>query len=431
MNHQKSIQLFNQAKQLFPGGVNSPARAFRAVGGNPIFFEKGEGAYLIDVDNNRYIDYVLSWGALIAGHAHESVVQAIYLAAQKGSSFGAPHALEIELAEKIRSFLPNLKKLRFVNSGTEATMSALRLARAFTKRDKIIKFEGCYHGHADMLLVKAGSGAATLGIPDSAGVPLGTAQDTLTAEYNSLSSVQQLFKAYPQQIGAVIVEPVVGNMGVIPPQDGFLHGLRQITHNEGALLIFDEVMTGFRVHPSCAQGLYNVEPDLTTLGKVIGGGLPVGAYGGSEEIMDEVAPLGAVYQAGTLSGNPIAMSAGLATLRLIEKEEVWLKIEKRRKQLVEGLQQAGKKAGISLQVSSVGSMFTLFFSEEKPLNWQNVQQVDKEKYALFFKKMVEQGIYLAPSPYEANFLSIMHDEEIIQKTINAAEQALKELTKNL
>ena len=312
MNIQNSISLFQQAQNIFPGGVNSPVRAFRAVGGQPLFIERGEGPYLYDVDGNRFIDYVLSWGPLISGHAHPKVVEAIQQAALKGTSYGAPSPLEIELAQSIMEFMPNLEMLRFVNSGTEATMSALRLARAYTKRDKIIKFDGCYHGHADMLLVQAGSGVATLGLPDSPGVPAQTAAATLVANFNDLESVEALFNQHPDQIAAIIVEPVAGNMGVVPPQPGFLQGLRDITAREGALLIFDEVMTGFRVHPGGAQALYNIKPDLTTLGKVIGGGLPVGAYGGKREIMQMVAPSGPMYQAGTLSGNPLAMSAGIA-----------------------------------------------------------------------------------------------------------------------
>ncbi len=318
MNINKSISLFQEAQTLFPGGVNSPVRAFRAVGGQPLFIDRGEGPYLYDVDGNRYIDYVLSWGPLITGHAHPNVVKAIQEAAVKGTSYGAPSPLEIELAKRVMDFMPNIEMIRFVNSGTEATMSALRLARAYTKRDKIIKFDGCYHGHADMLLVQAGSGVATLGLPDSPGVPATTAANTLVANFNDLDSVETLFKKYPEQIAAIIVEPVAGNMGVVPPQPGFLEGLRTITEREGAVLIFDEVMTGFRVHKGGAQTLYNIKPDLTTLGKVIGGGLPVGAYGGKKEIMQMVAPAGPMYQAGTLSGNPLAMSAGIAALDLIQ-----------------------------------------------------------------------------------------------------------------
>src|SRR5919106_1801962 len=327
MNIAKSISLFQEAQKLLPGGVDSPVRAFRAVGGQPLFIDCGEGAYLYDVDGNRYIDYVLSWGPLITGHAHPKVVKAIQQAAFKGTSYGAPSPLELELAKRIMEFMPNLEMIRFVNSGTEATMSALRLARAYTKRDKIIKFDGCYHGHADLLLVQAGSGVATLGLPDSPGVPANTVTDTLVAEFNDIESVETLFKKYPEQIAAIIVEPVAGNMGVVPPKPGFLEGLRAITEREESVLIFDEVMTGFRVHKGGAQTLYNIKPDLTTLGKVIGGGLPVGAYGGKREIMQLVAPAGPVYQAGALSGNPLAMSAGIAALSLIQSEECWRMLE--------------------------------------------------------------------------------------------------------
>lgn len=427
MKIDRSIQLYKVAQQLFPGGVNSPVRAFRAVGGQPLFIERGEGVYLYDADGNRYIDYVLSWGPLIAGHAHPEVVATVTQAAAKGTSYGAPCSLEIELAKKIQSFMPNLEMLRFVNSGSEATMSALRLARAYTKRDKIIKFEGCYHGHADMLLVQAGSGVATLGLPDSPGVPKNTAKDTLVAEYNHLESVRQLFEAYPQQIAAVIVEPVAGNMGVIPPEAEFLQGLRQLVNQYGALLIFDEVMSGFRVHPGGAQALYQVQPDLTTLGKVIGGGLPVGAYGGKEEIMALVAPLGTMYQAGTLSGNPLAMSAGLATLKLIEDSKVWDLMEKRAQLLEKGIAQAAQRAGVPIRQTRVGTMFTTFFMENEPRHWASVKTADRERYARFFRNMLEHGVYLAPSQFEAGFLSILHDEQVIEETVAAAEKSLKDL----
>ena len=422
MNITKSISLFQEAQTLLPGGVDSPVRAFRAVGGQPLFIDCGEGPYLYDVDGNRYIDYVLSWGPLITGHAHPHVVEAIQKAAVKGTSYGAPSPLELDLAKRIMELMPNIEMIRFVNSGTEATMSALRLARAFTNRDKIIKFNGCYHGHADLLLVQAGSGVATLGLPDSPGVPAATVKDTLAAEFNDIDSVQVLFETYPEQIAAVIVEPVAGNMGVLPPLPGFLQGLRVITEREGTLLIFDEVMTGCRVHLGGAQTLYNIKPDLTTLGKVIGGGLPVGAYGGKREIMQMVAPAGPMYQAGTLAGNPLAMSAGIATLDLIRDQKIWDEMERRGRQLEAGVESAAKKAGVPIQQTRVGTMFTTFFSETKPVDWNTVRVADKAQFGKFFQKMLANGVYLAPSPFEAGFLSIVHDEGVITETIAAVEQ---------
>ena len=425
MNITKSISLFQEAQNLLPGGVDSPVRAFRAVGGQPLFIECGEGPYLYDVDGNRYIDYVLSWGPLITGHAHPNVVKAIQDAAVKGTSYGAPSPLEVELAKRVMEFMPNIEMIRFVSSGTEATMSALRLARAYTQRDKIIKFDGCYHGHADLLLVQAGSGVATLGLPDSPGVPADTVKDTLVADFNNLESVEALFKKYPEQIAAIIVEPVAGNMGVIPPLPGFLEGLRRITEREGAVLIFDEVMTGFRVHRGGAQALYNVKPDLTTLGKVIGGGLPVGAYGGRREIMQMVAPAGPMYQAGTLAGNPLAMSAGLATLELIRDEKVWEQMELRGGQLDAGIESAAKRAGVPIQQTRVGTMRTTFFSETGPVDWNTVKVADKAQFGKFFQNMLARGVYLAPSQFEAGFLSIVHDENVIAATLNAVEETFK------
>jgi len=425
MQINRSIELFQQAQNLFPGGVNSPVRAFRGVGGQPLFIQRGEGANLYDVDGNRYTDYVLSWGPLITGHAHPVVVDAIQRAAYLGTSYGAPSPLELELAQRIMDFMPNLEMLRFVNSGTEATMSALRLARAYTRRDKIIKFNGCYHGHADMLLVQAGSGVATLGLPDSPGVPAETAAATLVAEYNDLESVEAVFRNYPKQIAGVIVEPVAGNMGVVPPSPSFLQGLRRLTEEHGALLIFDEVMTGFRVHPGGAQTLFGIVPDLTTLGKVIGGGLPVGAYGGRREIMQMVAPSGSMYQAGTLSGNPLAMSAGIAALSLIRSPKVWQEMETRAQQLEDGFAAAAARAGIPIRQTRVGTMFTTFFTETQPTSWETVKTADKARFGRFFHAMLSQGVYLAPSQFEAGFLSIMHDDSVIASTIKAAENAFR------
>jgi glutamate-1-semialdehyde 2,1-aminomutase len=384
LNILKSIELYQQAQSLLPGGVDSPVRAFRAVGGQPVFFHRGSGPYLYDVDGNQYIDYVLSWGPLILGHAHPDVVMAIKQTAEKGTSYGAPSPLEIELAVLIQEFMPDFEMMRFVNSGTEATMSALRLARAYTKRDKIIKFEGCYHGHADLLLVQAGSGVATLGLPDSPGVPAATVQDTLVARFNDLSTVEHLFDQFQDEIAAVIVEPVAGNMGVIPPQPGFLQGLRELTRSHGALLIFDEVMTGFRVHRGGAQSLYQVKPDLTTLGKVIGGGLPVGAYGGRQEIMQMIAPAGPVYQAGTLSGNPLAMAAGIATLNLLRNNQDWEKMVGAATKLSNGISDIAKSAGIPLQGNQVGTMFSSFFTDEVVVNWPTAKASDTSSVCQVF-----------------------------------------------
>jgi glutamate-1-semialdehyde 2,1-aminomutase len=424
-NTQKSQQFYEQACQILPGGVDSPVRAFKAVGGHPLFIDHGEGPYLYDVDGNCYVDYVLSWGPLILGHAPSSVVKRLQEAVSKGTSFGAPSPLETELAEKIRFFMPSLEMLRFVNSGTEATMSALRLARAYTGRNKIVKFEGCYHGHADMLLVQAGSGVATLNLPDSPGVPPSTVADTLVARYNDLDSVKDIFRIYPDQIAAVIVEPVAGNMGVVPPIDGFLQGLRSLTRQHHSLLIFDEVMTGFRVHPGGAQSLYQIEPDLTTLGKVIGGGLPVGAYGGRREIMEQIAPAGPVYQAGTLSGNPLAMTAGLATLEVLENPEVWPQLEASADKLVAGLRQAAVDAKKTAHVKQVGTMFSLFFTSQSVRDWNMVKQSNTHFYAVYFREMLMRGIYMAPSQFETAFISLAHRDDVITKTVEAAYEALR------
>ena len=425
MSPTQSQTLFAQAKQIFPGGVNSPVRAFRAVGGEPLFIQRGQGARLYDADGHAYIDYVLSWGPLILGHAHPAVVEALEQALRRGTSYGAPCEQELELAELVRSLMPGIEMLRFVNSGTEACMSALRLARAFTGRDKIIKFEGCYHGHADLLLVKAGSGVATLGLPDSPGVPAGAVQDTLVAGYNDLGSVEQLLQAHPGQVAAVILEPVAGNMGVVLPEPGFLSGLRQLTAAQGVLLIFDEVMTGFRVALGGAQAEYGVQPDLTTLGKVIGGGLPVGAYGGRREIMELVAPAGPVYQAGTLSGNPLAMTAGIATLQVLREPGVWEGLVARTADLSRGLEGAARQQGVALQVNQAGSMFSAFFSQQPVRDWATVKASDAQRFAGYFRAMLESGVYLAPSPFEAGFLSTAHGEPEIGATLEAAQQALR------
>ena len=425
MNIQKSIDLFTEAQTLLPGGVDSPVRAFKAVGGQPLFIARGSGAYLYDVDDNRYIDYVLSWGPLILGHAHPNVIAALKDATERGTSYGAPSPLENELAILVQSFMPNMEMMRFVNSGTEATMSALRLARAYTERDKIIKFQGCYHGHADLLLVQAGSGVATLGLPDSPGVPAATVKDTLVARYNDIDSVAALFAAYPDQIAGVIIEPIGGNMGVVPPQIGFLQGLRDLARQHGALLIFDEVMTGFRAHPGGAQTLYGIEPDLTTLGKVIGGGLPVGAYGGKREIMAMVAPAGPMYQAGTLSGNPLAMTAGIATLNLLQQPGIWDQLEATAEKLTAGIGAAAKAANVPLIQTRVGTMFAAFFTDQPIYDWDSVSKSDTRKFGRYFQAMLEQGVYLAPSQFEAGFISTAHDDAVIEETITAAERAMQ------
>lgn len=423
-NITRSEELFQQAQSLLPGGVDSPVRAFRSVGCQPLFIDRGEGAYVYDVDGNRYLDYVLSWGPLILGHANDDISRVICATAQKGTSFGAPSPLELELARRVMGFYPSMERVRFVNSGTEATTSAIRLARAYTQRDFIIKFEGCYHGHADLFLVQAGSGVATLGLPDSPGVPAATAHQTLIAPFNDLEAVKAIFRAYPLQIAAIIVEPVAGNMGVIPPVEGFLKGLRTLSEENGALLIFDEVMTGFRVHRGGAQMLYDIKPDLTTLGKVIGGGVPVGAFGGRKEVMDMIAPAGPVYQAGTFSGNPLAMAAGIETLRILDNPAIWEKLEARSKQLKEGVFSIFRKRTLNYQLQSVGSMFTLFFAEKPVTNWATASLANREKYAQFFRNMLDYGVYLAPSQFEAGFLSSMHGEHEILFTLDAIEQSL-------
>ncbi len=429
MKTERSKSLFARALELFPGGVNSPVRAFRAVGGQPLFIVRGDGAYLYDVDRNRFIDYVLSWGPLILGHAHPEVVAALEKSIRKGTSFGAPNPLEVKLAELIQQAMPNIEMMRFVNSGTEATMSALRLARAYTKRNKIIKFEGCYHGHADLLLVQAGSGVATLGLPDSPGVPVATTEDTLVARYNDLDSVAALFAQFPSQVAALIVEPVAGNMGVVPPKNEFLNGLRQLTERYDVLLIFDEVMTGFRVHPGGAQSLYDIAPDLTTLGKVIGGGLPVGAYGGRKDIMELVAPSGTVYQAGTFSGNPLAMSAGIATLKVLQKQGIWEKMDETANMVVSGIENAAKQAKINVRTTRVGTMFSVFFTEKKITDWNSVASCNTRLFSNYFSTMLENGVYLPPSQFEANFVSLAHSDEIVEKTLEAADKSFSQITR--
>ncbi len=423
LNTQRSDDLFARAREIIPGGVNSPVRAFKAVGGQPRFIERGEGAYLYDVDGNRYIDYVLSWGPLIHGHAHPHVIEAITRTAARGASYGAPTELEVRLAEMVIAAIPAVEMVRFVNSGTEATMSALRLARAYTRRSKIIKFAGGYHGHADFLLVAAGSGALTLGIPDSPGVPQPTTADTLIAPYNNLPAVESLFQQFPEGIAAVIVEPVAGNMGCVPPEPGYLQGLRDLTTRFGALLIFDEVMTGFRVAYGGAQQLYGVAPDLTCLGKIIGGGLPAAAYGGRRDIMQMVAPAGPVYQAGTLSGNPLAMAAGIAQLELLQQPGVYEQLEARADSLCEGLGAAARDAGVPITQTRVGSMFCLFFTDQPVRDYASAKTSNTEHFARFFRAMLDQGIYLAPSQFEAGFLSLAHQPTEIDQTIQAAQNA--------
>jgi glutamate-1-semialdehyde 2,1-aminomutase len=425
MNIDRSRDLFAAARQVIPGGVDSPVRAFRAVGGQPLFIERGQGPYLFDADGNRYIDYVLSWGPLILGHAYPSVAEALKAAVDRGTSYGAPTALETELAELIIEAMPSVEMVRFVNSGTEATMTALRLARAYTGRDKIVKFEGCYHGHADMLLVQAGSGVATLGLPDSPGVPRGATGDTLTAPYNDLATVESLFAQYSDQIAAVIIEPVAGNMGVVPPEEGFLEGLRRMTRQHGALLIFDEVMTGFRVAHGGAQTLYGIDPDLTTLGKVIGGGLPVGAYAGKRAIMETVAPAGPMYQAGTLSGNPLAMTAGIETLKVLRGEGVWKELERKSARLCEGIGQAAREVGVPITQTRAGTMFCTFFTSDPVTDYASAKEADTELFGRFFQAMLEQGVYLAPSQFEAGFTSLVHSDDVIEATIAAARSAFR------
>ena len=423
----RSIKLFEKAQHLIPGGVNSPVRAFRSVGGQPRFIKRAKGARLYDQDGNTYIDYVLSWGPMILGHASPPVVTAIKTAVGQGTSYGAPTELEVELADRIRDALPSMEKSRLVSSGTEAVMSAIRVARGFTKRDGVLKFEGCYHGHSDYLLAKAGSGLTTLGIPDSLGVPADFAKHTLTVPYYDIRTVQRMLRDRGKDLACIIVEPVAGNMGVVPPAADFLPALRQLATDYDILLIFDEVISGFRVHYGGAQALYDVKPDLTVLGKIIGGGLPVGAYGGRRDIMDLIAPAGPVYQAGTLSGNPLAVTAGLATLKQLRTKNLYKQLEERSAALARGLADEAKRAGIALTQTRVGSMLTSFFTQEPVVDWNSAKKSDTKRYGLFFHGMLEQGIYLAPSQFEAAFLSTAHTSADIEKTIRAARVAFKSL----
>jgi glutamate-1-semialdehyde 2,1-aminomutase len=423
----RNDELFARAQRTIPAGVNSPVRAFRSVGGTPRFFTRGEGAYLWDADGRRYIDYVGSWGPAILGHAHPDAVRAVQEAARHGLSFGAPTEAEIAMAEMLTSLLPSLELVRLVNSGTEATMSALRLARGYTGRSKIMKFEGCYHGHGDSLLVKAGSGALTFGQPSSAGVPPSIAGETLVLSYNDLDQVEAVFRKHPDAIAGIIVEPVAGNMNLIAPAPEFLPGLRRICDRYGAVLIFDEVMTGFRVHLQGAQGLYGVVPDLTTLGKVIGGGMPVGAFGGRRAIMERIAPLGPVYQAGTLSGNPVAVAAGLATLTAIQAPGFYERLFERTRALTDGLAIAAASAGVTFSAQSIGGMFGIYFAATTPQSYAEVMTCDKDAFNRFFHRMLDTGVYLAPSAFEAGFVSAAHAAADIQETVRLADEAFRRL----
>ena len=423
----RSEEIFAEAQTLMPGGVSSPVRAFKSVGGQPIVFDRVQGAYAWDADGNQYIDYVGSWGPAICGHSHPEVIAVLHDALNKGTSFGAPCYLENALAKKVIEAVPSVEMVRFVNSGTEACMAVLRLMRAFTGRDKVIKFEGCYHGHADMFLVKAGSGVATLGLPDSPGVPKAATQGTLTAPYNDLDAVKGLFEQNPGEVAGVILEPVVGNSGFITPDAGFLEGLRELTRENNALLVFDEVMTGFRVAYGGAQEKFGVTPDLTTLGKVIGGGLPVGAYGGRQEIMSMVAPSGPVYQAGTLSGNPLAMTAGIKTLEILQQPGTYESLNQTTHHLIDGLRQVAQETGHALQVGQLGGMFGFFFNENPVRSYEEAKASDRNKFVRFHRGMLESGIYLAPSPFEAGFTSLAHSPADIDRTVAAAQRILSNL----
>lgn len=426
-NDQKSAAAFEEAKKYIPGGVNSPVRAFKSVGLTPAFMERGSGSRGYDIDGNEFIDYVGSWGPLIMGHAHPEVIEAIKRTAEKGTSFGAPTELETMMAKLVCERVPSIEIVRMVNSGTEATMSALRLARGFTGRNKILKFEGCYHGHADSLLIKAGSGVATLGLPDSPGVPEGVAANTITVPYNDLESVQLAFEKFGEEIAAIIVEPVAGNMGVVPPLPGFLQGLRDVTRQYGSLLIFDEVMTGFRVGFHCAQGVFGITPDLTCLGKVIGGGLPVGAYGGRRDIMERMAPSGPIYQAGTLSGNPLAMAAGYTTLKLLEQPGIYEKLERQSARLEQGFLSNAQELGVPSTINRIGSMVCPFFTDTKVINYDTAKTSDLSRFNRYFGLMLDGGVSVAPSQFEGMFVSAVHTDEDIETTISAHYQSLQKL----
>ena len=428
----KSEKAFDEAKRYMPGGVNSPVRSYRSVGSNPPFISSASGSRIYDIDNNEYIDYVLSWGPMILGHANPEVVASLQEAIPRGTSYGAPTLLETELAKKIQAFMPSMEMVRLVNSGTEATMSALRVARGYTGRDRIVKFVGCYHGHSDSLLVKAGSGLATFGVPDSPGVPKGVAENTITLPYNDIDAVTQLFDEIGDTIACIIVEPVAGNMGCVPPVEGFLETLRDVTKAHGALLIFDEVMCGFRASSGGAQKLYNIKPDLTCLGKIVGGGMPLAVFGGSSKIMSEVAPSGPIYQAGTLSGNPVAVTAGLATLSMLQRDPtIFKQVEDSTKALCNGLEELAKKYNVPAVVQRVGSMFTLFFTDKPVHNFDDASACNADHFKIFFHHNLSHGIYYAPSPFESNFVSMCHKGAEIDKTLAVAEEAFKIISETL
>ncbi|MFZ8828289.1 MAG: glutamate-1-semialdehyde 2,1-aminomutase [Armatimonadota bacterium] len=430
MAGEKSRALFERAQRLMPGGVNSPVRAFRAVGGAPFFVARGEGCFLWDVDGNRYVDFVCSWGALILGHAHPEVVAAVKAAIERGTTYGAPTELEVRLAEQIQSAFPTMEMLRLVNSGTEATMSALRVARGYTGRGKVVKFEGCYHGHADYLLVKAGSGATTFGIPDSAGVPESFSQETIVLPYNDADAFIRTMDEIGDQVAAVIVEPVAGNMGVVLPQQKFLQALREQTRKHGAVLIFDEVITGFRLTYGGAQHLFGIEPDMTCLGKIVGGGFPLAAYGGRREIMQAVAPLGPVYQAGTLSGNPVAVTAGLTTLRVLERDKPYAELERRTNWLTDAIADAARAFNIPVQINRIASMFTVFFADQPVTDYASAKRSDTKRFARFFHALLQQGVFLPPSQFEAAFLSVAHSDEVLAQVAEAMRQAMRQVAES-